>query len=94
MVALIVTVRGHRALRTVAIARHFHQDGTDTGSEHRTIDHIHDLRALRLRVVFEQHGGGSASVDGSDAIKAFALLQIRDAYGLHGTCGIHGQCQQ
>ena len=71
-VVALVGVRWHGALRAVAVARHLDEDSTHGSSEHRLIDHVHNLRALGLRIVLEEHGSSSATINGSDAVELFA----------------------
>ena len=87
-------MRGHRPLSAVPVARHFHKHGTDAGSEHGFEHQVHDLRALGLRVVLEQHGGGTTTIHSSNAIETLTLLEISNADDLCGICGTDSQCQQ
>ena len=69
-----MSMRGHGALRAVAVARHLDEDGTHGGSEHRFIDHVHDLRALGLGIILQQDARGTAAIHGSNAVELLARV--------------------
>lgn len=86
---------GHGALRAVAVAGNLREHGADGGAEHRLVHEVHDLRALGLGIVLEEHGGGTAAIDGTNALEQATCGGSRQAHGLHvgRQCGVHDNRQ-
>ena len=81
-IAAPMAMRGHGALRGVAIARNLGQQGANRSAEHRLIHHFHDLRAPRFGIVLEQYGRRTTAIDNPDAIKLLAAASGADVNGL------------
>ena len=81
-VVALVGVRWHGALRAVAVTWHLDEDGADAGTKHRLIDHVHNLRALRFGIVLEEDGGGTTTIDGSNAVELLTRSICAQTNGL------------
>jgi len=67
-----VHVAGHGPLGGIAVAGDLHEQGADRCAEPGLEKQVEDLAALRLGIVLEQHGSGTAAVHHADPVEALA----------------------